>query len=78
MNKGLHETFKNYNNVYFAETAITFDRWNNYWVQPMPVNPRSTKTEYVQKESIHPNNDGPGYGQLSDIIYSTFCGILSV
>ena len=72
-NKGLHDTFAGYDNLFFIETAITMDRWHGYRTEQITVNPRSSEKIFIQKESVHPTS--VGYGQMADIIFSTLCGV---
>lgn len=73
----LHELLDGYNKLYFIPVAQTFDSEYNFGAIETPVNPRSTIKEFIPKESVHPYPDNATtYGQMADIMFSTFCGIL--
>lgn len=68
----LYDLLKLYSNLRFIPIAHTHDsEYNFYNGTTYPVNPRSTIMEPQQIEATHPQN--PGYFQMSDIIYSTWC-----
>ncbi len=67
--KALNETLKEYGNLYFVPAAICHDSEYNFGNTEVNVNPRSSRTEFVPKESVHPQKEG--YYQMADIMFST-------
>lgn len=61
--------------VYMINLAITHDYEYNFGAVETPVNPRATQTELMPTEGVHPQ--AQGYYQMADVIYSTYCGVLS-
>ncbi|MFR9627175.1 MAG: hypothetical protein SNJ31_05430 [Rikenellaceae bacterium] len=53
--------------------AAQFDAENNYPSTSKVVNSRSTTTETMQTNSVHPNNDG--YWQMADVWFRSIIGI---
>jgi len=51
--------------VFFENVTVQFDSENNMPESPRPVNLRSTKTEFIGTNGVHPNN--AGYLQIADI-----------
>ena len=59
------DEFKNY--VEFIDISAQFDSENNMPLQTKPVNTRSTLTEQVGTNGVHPSNNG--YYQIGDAAY---------
>ena len=69
-----------YANVFFIPLALEHDSEYNFGSQAVAVNPRSTLTEAIPLDSVHPQVVGsvtPGYLQFADIMFSVFCGTLT-
>lgn len=67
----LHDTFKDYDNLYFIPLTECHDNEYNFGEVETPVNPRATQTEIMPKEAIHPQQQG--YEQMADVMYSVYC-----
>lgn len=65
---------KGYSNLYFIPIATTHDSEYNFGNVETPVNPRAVQTEYLPKESVHPQTQG--YHQMADCIWSVFAGTM--
>ena len=72
--QAMEEAFGNMEGVYLIPAALTFDSAYNYREAEMPVNARSSKTETVLVEAMHPNEDG--YLQIADTLFNTYCGTM--
>lgn len=68
----LSELLGGYTNLHFMPIAPTFDSEYNFGAVTTPVNPRSTQTEVLPVESVHPVT----YWQMADTIWSTLAGTL--
>jgi len=72
--QAMKEAFGNMEGVYLIPAALTFDSAYNYREAEMPVNARSSKTETVLVEAMHPDEDG--YLQIADTLFNTYCGTM--
>lgn len=72
--KKLEDAFKNYGNVTFCPLCSLFDSVYGYPLMEVPIFPRSTMTEIMQKEAVHPSDEG--YYAVADVIYSAICKAL--
>ena len=70
--RDLCDALKNYDNLFFVPIALTHDSEYNFGAVDTPVNPRSTITEKIPVESVHPQDSG--YFQFADCMYSVYCG----
>lgn len=70
----LSEAFQDYENLYLIPAALTHDSAHNFASEELAVNPRSSQTEDMLVESIHPNE--AGYLQIADCMFSVYCGTL--
>ena len=61
--------------IYIIPLAACMDREYNFGQVATKVNPRSDITEMMPVERIHPQ--ASGYYQMADLMYSTYCGVLS-
>lgn len=73
--RGLEEALESVSGVYFIPIATCMDREYNFGQVATKVNPRSDITEMMPVERIHPQVSG--YYQMADLMYSTYCGVLS-
>lgn len=67
----LHDTLKDYENLYFVPLTECHDNEYNFGSIETPVNPRATQMEYMPNEGIHPQQQG--YEQMADVMYSVYC-----
>lgn len=72
--KLLKTALATYTDVYMIPLACCMDREYDFGQVMTKVNPRSTVEVPMPTESIHPQ--APGYYQMADLMYSTYCGIL--
>ena len=70
----LRESLKSMTGVYLIPLATCMDREYDFGQEMTKVNPRSTVEVPMPKERIHPQ--APGYYQMADVMYSTYCGVL--
>ncbi len=74
----LYDALKSYTNLYFIPISLTHDSEYNFkGLTPVPVNPRSTLTEYQDTEATHPSASDAGYNQMADIMFSTYAAHIS-
>ena len=66
--------FSGYSNLVICPVSALFDTDNNYPSVDKPVNPRSTQTEKVVTDEVHPTTEG--YYSLADMVYSALCKLL--
>lgn len=66
-------------NVHFIPVGITHDSEYNYGTKTVAVNPRSTISEIIPADGVHPqdvNGVNAGYLQFADTMFSTIKGIV--
>lgn len=73
--KSLKTALASFTNVYIIPLATCMDREYDFGQVMTKVNPRSTVEVAMPVERIHPQ--APGYYQMADLMYSTYCGVLS-
>lgn len=73
--KALHDAFWDMEGVYLIPAALTFDSEYNYTTDIRSVNARSSRTETVLAEGMHPNREG--YLQIADGMFSVYCGTMN-
>lgn len=72
---GLGKALANVSGVYFIPLISCMDREYSFGQVATQVNPRCSVTVDMPAESIHPQ--ACGYYQMADLMYSTYCGVLS-
>ena len=72
--KAMDEAFGEMEQVYLIPVALTFDSAYNFRAGIEKVNARSSRTEAVLEEGMHPNEEG--YLQIADGIFSVYCGTM--
>ena len=72
--QAMEEAFGNMDGVYLIPAVLTFDSDYNYRMAEVPVNARSSVTETVLMEAMHPNR--AGYMQIADTLFNTYCGTM--
>ncbi len=72
--KAMEEAFGEMEQVYLIPAALTFDSAYNFRAGIEKVNARSSRTEAVLEEGMHPNEEG--YLQIADGIFSVYCGTM--
>ena len=72
--KAMDEAFGEMEQVYLIPAALTFDSAYNFRAGIEKVNARSSRTEAVLEEGMHPNEEG--YLQIADGIFSVYCGTM--
>lgn len=72
---GLRESLANVTGLYFIPLASCMDREYDFGQVMTKVNPRSDVEVPMPAESVHPT--AIGYYQMADLMYSTYCGVLS-
>ena len=72
--KAMDEAFGEMEQVYLIPAALTFDSAYNFRAGIETVNARSSRTEAVLEEGMHPNEEG--YLQIADGIFSVYCGTM--
>lgn len=75
LQNALAETFAGYENVYIIPLSVCMDRDYNFGQKEVAVNPRSSMTINIPKESVHPQNEG--YMQMADVMYSSYIAYLT-
>ena len=73
--KGLRDALAGVTGVYFIPLLSCMDREYGFGAVQTAVNPRSDITIPMPAESVHPV--ASGYYQMADLMYSTYCGVLS-
>lgn len=73
--KGLREALAGKSGVYLIPLASCMDREYSFGQVATKVNPRSDIEINMPSESVHPQN--VGYYQMADLLYSTYCGLMS-
>jgi len=73
--RAMEETFSEMEGIYLIPAALTYDSAYNYRAAIEQVNARSSRTEAVLMEGLHPNAEG--YMQLADTFFSTYCGTMN-
>lgn len=71
--KTLDKLLDGYAGVHMINLALTHDSEYNFGAEETPVNPRAAQTEFMPKESVHPQEQG--YYQMADVIFSTMAGV---
>jgi len=64
-----------YDNMYYINMAGQFDSDHNYPTAERKVNARSSQTEVIQVNDLHPTDDG--YKQIGDIMYRALNYVIS-
>jgi len=72
---GLRNSLANVSGIYFVPLMSCMDREYNFGQVMTKVNPRSSVEIPMPEESVHPQ--AVGYYQMADLMYSTYCGVLS-
>lgn len=72
----LRELLGDYEGVHLVPLALCHDTEYNFGTVTAPVNPRAAQTQTMPEESVHPATQG--YYQFADVLYSAYCGVLSV
>lgn len=72
---GLRNSLANVSGIYFVPLMSCMDREYDFGQVMTKVNPRSSVEIPMPVESVHPQ--AVGYYQMADIMYSTYCGVLS-
>lgn len=72
----LRELLGDYEGVHLVPLALCHDTEYNFGMVAAPVNPRAAQTQTMPEESVHPATQG--YHQFADVLYSAYCGVLSV
>lgn len=74
----LDDLLSDYSNLHFIPVALTHDSEYNFkGKNPVPVNPRSTITEWEDFEATHPSQRDSGYLQFADTTFSTLAGTIT-
>jgi hypothetical protein len=72
---GLRNSLANVSGIYFVPLMSCMDREYDFGQVMTKVNPRSSVEIPMPVESVHPQ--AVGYYQMADLMYSTYCGVLS-